>query len=536
MVKKPLKERHKVMDTSNMAIPSKMETCKKSSIYHPSKENKWTGINWSKIEKTIDDLQHRITKATERGEHRKVRDLQRLLTKSLSARLKAVRQVSQENSGKKTPGIDGEVWTTSDRKLQAAIELNHKTKTKPLKRVYIPKSNGKQRPLGIPCLSDRAKEAVWNMALLPRTEATSDPHSYGFRPYRDCWDANAQLRVLLDKKRSPTWILDADIEKCFDQINHEWLLQNTPMEKKQLKSWLKAGYFEGEHLFPTKERTPQGGVISPTLSNLALNGLEDHLKQKFQPKRTRQTSCTNSVCAQSTCINVVRYADNFVVTGRSQRQLERVKKEIQNFLAVRGLKINEKKTSIRHISDGFDFLGWHFRKYNGALLITISKSSISKHKKEIKYLTKTIHKPDVMIPKINEKIRGWMNYNRCCNDIWDVWSELNQYLYICLLKWGVRRHGSKTRKWIFNKYWKHTNGRWTFSVTTGRGRDEKVYTLIPYKLKQKRIKTRISAGTNVFDKANKPKLQKVALIKSTNLTGKKDKIWKQQKGLCAYFA
>ena len=262
---------------------------------------------------------------------------------------------------------------------------------------------------------------------------------------------------------------------------------------------------------------------------MALNGLEDHLKQKFKPKRTRQTSW-------STCINVVRYADDFVVTGRSQRQLERVKKEIQNFLAVRGLKINEEKTSIRHISNGFDFLGWHFRKYNGTLLITISKSSISKHKKEIKYLTKTIHKPDVMIPKLNAKIRGWMNYNCCCNDIWDVWSELNQYLYICLLKWGARRHGSKTQKWIFNKYWKHTNGRWTFSVTTGRGRDEKVYTLIPYKLKQKRIKTRISAGTNVFDKANKPKLQKVALIKSTNLTGKKDKIWKQQKGLCAYFA
>lgn len=492
------------------------------SIYHPFKENNWTGVNWSKVEKTITNLQHRITKATERGQHRKVRDLQRLLNRSLSARLKAVRIVAQENSGKKTPGIDGEVWTTPNRKLQAALGLRRRHRTKPLRRVHI-QSNGETRPLGIPCMNDRARQALWKVSLLPCVEATSDLNSYGFRPYRGCWDANSHIRKLLDKSRSPKWILDADIEKCFDTINHDWLLEHTPMETKVLKSWLKAGYIESSDLFPTEKGTPQGGVISPTLANSTLDGLEKFLEKTFRPGYG--ISCNGKKVRKRTCIKLVRYADDFIVTGRSRRQLERVKKAIGEFLEPRGLKIND-KTSIRHINEGFDFLGWNFRKYNNTFLCKISKKSLSNHRKEIKYLTKTIHCPEQLIIKLNSKIRGWMNYHRCCNGIWKEWGHMNKYTFERLMKWGRRRHSNKSKKWIFNKYWKRVNKRWTFTITL----NDITYTLMHYDFQQEKIRTTISNTTNVFDNGNKKKIRQALRSKQTYLPFVKNQM-KRQKGI-----
>ncbi|MGC1204549.1 MAG: group II intron reverse transcriptase/maturase [Flavobacteriaceae bacterium] len=432
------------------------------SIYYPSRPNKWTGVDWSKVEKTISNLQHRITKATKCGDYRKVRNLQRLLNNSISARLRAVRIVAQENSGKNTPGIDGEIWTNPERKLQETLKLRNRSRTKPLKRVYIPKANGKQRPLGIPCMSDRARQALWNTSLLPVVETTSDPHSYGFRPYRSCWTANKQVRTLLDKTHSPEWILDADIEKCFDKINHNWFLENTPMETKVLKSWLKAGYLENSHFYDTDEGTPQGGVISPTLMNHILNGLDEFLEKTFKP--VYGTSSTGKKVRKSTCIKLVRYGDDFIVTGRNQRQLKRVQHAIGKFLELRGLKISDDKTSIRHINEGFEFLGWNFRKYNNKLLCKISKKSIQNHCKDIKYLTKKIHQPDVLIGKLNSKIMGWENYHCCCNDIWKVWGSMNNYLYKCLMKWCRRRHSNKTNKWIYLNYWKTRKSGKTFII------------------------------------------------------------------------
>jgi len=192
------------------------------------------------------------------------------------------------------------------------------------------------------------------------------------------------------------------------------------------------------------------------------------------------------------------------------------------------LKISEEKTEIRSVFQGFNFLGWNFRRYPNTFLSKISKENISRHRKEIKYLTKTIHSPEILIAKINQKTRGWMNYHHCCNDIWNVWGNLNTYTYERLMKWGRRHHSNKTKKWIFKRYWKHIDGRWTFTVTT----KDKTAKLMPYNLRQKRTGRRISRNTNIFDLKNKETIRQVQLAKSTNFSFQKTQVWKKQKGLC----
>ena len=319
----------------------------------------WHQIDWEKAYRTVRKTQLKIAQATKAGDWRRVFRLQRLLAHSFYGRCMAVKRVT-ENRGRKTPGVDGETWSTPTAKWNAVKRLSHKRgyQPKPLKRVWIPKP-GKQekRPLGIPTMLDRAMQALYLQGLEPVVESTSDPKSYGFRPDRSTADAMVELFHLLAPQTAPVWILEGDIKGFFDNINHEWLCRNVPMNKTILNKWLKAGVIDKQQFAETKAGTPQGGIISPCLANATLNGLEVKLKAHFVAK----VGLTKS---KRLGLQVVRYADDFVITVYSKELLENeVKPWVEEFLSIRGVQLSQEKTRITHINTGFDFLGWNFRKY-----------------------------------------------------------------------------------------------------------------------------------------------------------------------------
>src|SRR6266699_4060375 len=294
----------------------------------------WHDIDWKSVSHTVRRLQARIVQATKEKRWNKVKALQRLLTHSLSGKALAVRRVT-ENQGKNTPGVDQVTWNTPQKKLDAIYSLRQRDyRPQPLRRIYIPQKNGKKRPLGIPVMKCRAMQALYLLALDPVAETTADPNSYGFRPGRSTADAIEQCFNVLGKRNAPQWILEGDIKGCFDAISHAWLLTHIPMEKAMLKKWLKAGYMDRRVLYPTKEGTPQGGIISPVLANMTLDGLEKLLWETFPHNTKRGGKYYN------TQVNFIRYADDFIITGRSKELLEQeVKPLVEQFMRERGLQL-----------------------------------------------------------------------------------------------------------------------------------------------------------------------------------------------------
>jgi RNA-directed DNA polymerase len=431
----------------------------------PSRESvTWHGINWAKCHREVRRLQARIVKATREGRHGKVKALQWTLTHSFSGKALAVRRVT-ENQGKKTPGVDNVTWSTPEAKSQAMLSLRRRGyHPLPLKRVYIPKANGKMRPLGIPTMKDRAMQALYLLALEPVAETTADRRSFGFRPERSTADAIEQCFTTLSWKRSAQWILEGDIKGCFDNISHDWLLANVPTDHMILKKWLKAGYMEDRQLFPTEAGTPQGGIISPTLANFVLDGLEAKLDAVIGKTRYVDGKQIKLM------INYVRYADDFIVTGRSKELLEQeVMPLIEEFMRERGLTLSPEKIKITRIDEGFDFLGQNIRKYDGKLLIKPSKANVATFLEKVRSAIKSNKALDQyrLIQMLNPMIQGWANYHQHIVSK-ATFARVDHEIWQALWQWAVRRHPQKSSAWIKKRYFHSVGTRqWVFAVATG---------------------------------------------------------------------
>nr|WP_318528552.1 group II intron reverse transcriptase/maturase [Plectonema radiosum] len=451
----------------------------------------WNTIPWHSLERKVYKLQKRIYQASQRGDTKAVRKLQKTLMRSWSGKSLAVRKVTQDNQGKKTAGVDGVKSLTPKARLTLVSNLKLNRKVKATRRVWIPKlGSSEKRPLGIPTMQDRATQALVKLALEPEWEAKFEPNSYGFRPGRSAHDA---IEAIFNSiKTTAKWVIDADISKCFDKINHEKLLTkiNTfPTMRRLIKAWLKAGVLDNGSHHETNEGTPQGGVISPLLANIALHGMEKVIKDYA-------ATLTGHKKNNQQAFSLIRYADDFVIIAPDRLNMLVLRNRIEKWLANIGLELNPNKTRLVHTlmgkkygeehPAGFDFLSFNVKQYkvsknnsgkssNGKrlgfkTLIKPSDKAINKHYEEVARIIDT-HKnapQEALISKLNPVIRGWVNYYSTVVSK-EIFAELKNLVFRKLKRWAERRHPKKSGAWVSKKYWHTIDGdNWVFSVTKER--------------------------------------------------------------------
>ncbi len=463
----------------------------------PKSQEGWSRVQWATVEIHVRKLQKRIYFASRNGQVKLVRSLQKTLVNSYNAKLLAVRRVTQDNKGKKTAGVDGIKILKAPARLAFVSRIGVNGKSKPLRRVWIDKpGKAEKRPLGIPTMADRANQALFKLALEPEWEAKFEPNSYGFRPGRNCHDAIKQVYLSINKM--PKYVLDADIRKCFDRIDHVKLLEKMSFNKgkmhQQVKAWLESGVMDQDVLSGTDAGTPQGGVLSPLLANIALHGMENMLKELMNSVSLRTPSGTSMGSRdKQRSLSIIRYADDFVVMHYDKEVILKCKKAIESWLNGIGLELSEEKTRITHTLElsqketvefgvktpGFDFLGFRIRqfksKYGGGrikggfkTLIVPSKEKCKSYQEKLGLaIRKSCNvSQEVLIKKLNPIISGWSRYFGKSDAIsCGTLQKMDFLLYLKLRRWAKR--ATKSASAGFLKYWKRPQGRWEFMTESG---------------------------------------------------------------------